>query len=310
MAHSQGAAATGSIGGQFSAVDHGVQEQRAWLLRVLDWQNALPGMQPAKRQIRGALALTTGMTVLEVGCGTGDDARDMARQVAPSGHIVGIDVSAFIVEEAQRRAAGTDLPVTFTLGDVDHPDCADDSFDRCRAERVLQHVADPARTISEMARVTRHGGRVVVADADWAKIMASDPITQALFEFNARSLRNATIGRDLGQLFRASGLQQISVRFCPVVVGSEEYYRRDGGVPAAGCHGRPCGGSGFGGGRGGVAEKLRAGWTGRDRVLGLALCRRRRHEGVAPTRGRRAQTPQEGQILRSRPLSVRDAGNA
>jgi hypothetical protein len=75
----------------------------------------------------------------------------------------------------------------------------------------------------EMVRVTKPGGRVVVADSDWATVVASDPITQAVGDFNAGSIKQAMIGRNLGELFRASGLQQISVRFCPFVIASQDY---------------------------------------------------------------------------------------
>src|SRR5262249_52389651 len=151
--------------------------------------------QEMKQLLRDALALAPGMTALEVGFGTGDDAREMAERVAPTGHITGIDPSAVMLEEARRRAAGSALLLTFALGDGQHLDFPDNTFDRCRCERVLQHVPDPVQAIREMVRVTRPGGRVVVADTDDAAMVTSDPITQALCEFNAHSVRNAMIGR-------------------------------------------------------------------------------------------------------------------
>jgi ubiquinone/menaquinone biosynthesis C-methylase UbiE len=218
MAQSRQAAA----GGQFSAVDRAVQEQRAWLLRMLDFQNAAPGMRDSKRHMRDLLALVPGLAVLDVGCGAGDDARLMAEQVAPTGRVVGIDTSDFMVEEARRRAAIGTLPLTFSPGDVQRLDFADDTFDCCRCERVLQHVADPAQALAELVRVTKSGGHVVVADGDWAACHTSDPTTQALYKFNARSTRNPKVGRNLGRLFRACGLREISVRLCPfTVVGAE-----------------------------------------------------------------------------------------
>lgn len=85
----------------------------------------------------------------------------------------------------------------------------------------MQHVADPKRAITELVRVTKPGGRVV-ADSDWATHLASDPVTQAIFAFNAGTIRNQTIGRNLGRMFRACGLRDISVRPCMfAVVGAE-----------------------------------------------------------------------------------------
>ena len=222
MAQSRDASPSGTVGGQYAGVDRGLEEQRAVLLRFLDFQNAAPGMQEAKRHIQDALALAPGLVVLDVGCGAGDDARLIAERVAPTGQVTGVDVSAFMVEEARRRASGTSLPLAYALGDVQHLDYQDNTFDRIRCERVLQHVADPERAITELVRVTKPGGRVVVADSDWATYVASDPVTQAIFAFNAGTIRNQTIGRNLGRMFRDCGLRDISVRLCMfATVGTE-----------------------------------------------------------------------------------------
>jgi len=75
--------------------------------------------------------------VLEVGCGTGDDARDIARRVGPTGHVVGLDNSQVMIAEGERRAAGLGLPVAFHVGDAMHMTYADRSFDAVRADRTF-----------------------------------------------------------------------------------------------------------------------------------------------------------------------------
>ena len=75
------------------------------------------------------LALAPGQHVLDVGCGTGDDARDMAAIVGPGGKVVGLDNSQAMVDEAKRRAAGLSLPLEFHVGDAMHMTCAAGSFD-------------------------------------------------------------------------------------------------------------------------------------------------------------------------------------
>ena len=42
----------------------------------------------------------------------------------------------------------------------------DSTFDRCRADRVLQHLENPGRALAEMVRVVRPGGRLVVSEPD------------------------------------------------------------------------------------------------------------------------------------------------
>ena len=44
-------------------------------------------------------------------------------------------------------------------------------FDAARCERTLQHVADPARVVSEIARILKSGGRVALVEPDWEGLL-------------------------------------------------------------------------------------------------------------------------------------------
>jgi ubiquinone/menaquinone biosynthesis C-methylase UbiE len=71
---------------------------------------------------------------------------------------VGIDASEAMIAEAWKRSKDTGLAVEFVVGDAHRLDLPDGSFDASRAERTLQHVAEPARAVADLARVTRPGG--------------------------------------------------------------------------------------------------------------------------------------------------------
>ena len=74
------------------------------------------------------------------------------------------------------------------------------SFDGCRAERVLMHVPDPIRALSEMLRVTKPGGRVSVFDFDWDTFVIDSPhsdTTRRVVSSFSDSIRNGWIGRQL-----------------------------------------------------------------------------------------------------------------
>jgi ubiquinone/menaquinone biosynthesis C-methylase UbiE len=137
-------------------------------LRFFDAGNQLPSVRALKPIMLEALELRRGLSVLEVGCGAGDDVRTIARRVGADGHVLGIDASAPIVAEATRRSAGRNLPVSFRQGDALALELPDACIDRARAERLLMHVdGDPAVAIGELARVLKPGGRMVVFDFDW-----------------------------------------------------------------------------------------------------------------------------------------------
>jgi ubiquinone/menaquinone biosynthesis C-methylase UbiE len=164
------------------------------------------------------LRLREGQHVLDVGCGTGDDARRLAELVGSPGFTMGLDSSKSMAAEAKRRGSTLGKRVEFAVGDAQHLPMDDSMFDACRAERVLQHVESPALALSEMVRVVRPGGRVMVFDADhgMAAINARDrATTSAILSTFQRNLRNPWIGRQLPGLFRAAGLRDVETRIVP-----------------------------------------------------------------------------------------------
>ncbi|MBA2470809.1 MAG: methyltransferase domain-containing protein [Pseudonocardiales bacterium] len=129
---------------RFTEVDQAPDAQ--FFIEFLDAANALPGVRDLKTVIVDELRLSPGARVLEVGCGTGDDARLLAALVGQDGRVVGIDASEAMIGVAQGRSIDSSLPVEFALGDVLALNYPDDVFDACRCERVLMHAdGDPAR---------------------------------------------------------------------------------------------------------------------------------------------------------------------
>jgi ubiquinone/menaquinone biosynthesis C-methylase UbiE len=211
--------AAGSAG--FAAVDDAADPIS--LVRYLDRMSGQ--LDEIKRRIQQQLEVGKGQFVLDVGCGTGDDARDLSALVGPSGRTVGVDASTTMVQEARRRAAGFAVPVAFAIGDAQALPFAAASFDACRAERVLQHLRHPALAVSEMARVTRPGGRVVACEPDWQTLVIDHPdqaLTQRIVDFRAGTLQSPWIGRQLPRLFRCAGLVGTSVTLMPAAFALAE----------------------------------------------------------------------------------------
>ncbi len=166
------------------------------------------------------LQLRAGDRVLEVGCGLGDDARELASLVGPQGKVVAIDASAAMVAEARARSGQFGAALEYALGDVHALEFADDCFDACWAERVLEHLAEPARALAEMVRVTRPGGRIVVFEPDHETLIidaADRATTRSIVTTLAEGIRSAWIGRSLFGLFRANGVQELKLIPTPLV---------------------------------------------------------------------------------------------
>jgi ubiquinone/menaquinone biosynthesis C-methylase UbiE len=168
----------------------------------------------------GLLNLNAGDRVLDVGCGLGDDARELSALVAPGGKVIAIDASEAMIAEARRRSSQLSDKVDFMVGDAHELEFADGAFAACWSERVLQHLADPARAFSQMVRVIRPGGRIVVFEPDHSTLVidaADRATTRTIVLALADAIRSSWIGRSLFGLFVANGLLDVTIIPTPIV---------------------------------------------------------------------------------------------
>ncbi len=196
----------------FTAVDRA--KDPSFFSRFLEEASRHPGIVASKPLILDELHLAAGGHVIDVGCGSGRDAVDIAKRVGPTGRVVGVDFSEAMIVDARSRAAASESAVTFEVGDVQNLPFADETFDACRAERTLMHVPDSVRAVSEMVRVTRHGGRIAVFDFDWDTHIidsAYSDTTRKITRSFSDAMKNGRIGRQLPRLFKRNGLVDVTV---------------------------------------------------------------------------------------------------
>src|SRR5262249_41507968 len=172
----------------------------------------------AKKASYELLHLTPGQRVLDVGCGPATDTISLGRLVDPGGQVVGVDYDVEMVEEANRRAAaaGAGDWVTHRRADATALPFESNAFDAARSERVFQHLLDPDRAFSEVVRVTRPGGWIVITDADWGTLSIDTPeieLERRLGRFLVdRCVNNPHSGRPLLGRFKRHGLDDIKLR--------------------------------------------------------------------------------------------------
>ena len=125
------------------------------------------GMHYAWRRLAAYTAVGTGLdgTALDVACGTGDFAFDLARKPNID-HVVGLDFVPEMLTLARDKAArqGLTTKTTFTVGDAHALPFADDRFVCVTVGFGVRNFIDVPRALSEMARVVMPGGRVVVLE--------------------------------------------------------------------------------------------------------------------------------------------------
>jgi ubiquinone/menaquinone biosynthesis C-methylase UbiE len=107
-----------------------------------------------------------GERVLDVGCGTGTLAIEVWPQVGAIGHVAGIDPSTRQIARARSKVARRKLPIDFQIGVIEHLAFPDQTFDVVLSTAMMHHLPDDLkrRGLSEIARVLKVGGRLVIAD--------------------------------------------------------------------------------------------------------------------------------------------------
>jgi len=109
--------------------------------------------------------LTTGETVLDIGCGAGTDLLLAARRVGPQGRAIGVEMTEAMVKRARSAAHAARLTnVEVLKGDATTLPVPDASVDVVISNGVLNLVPEKEKAFSEIVRVLRPAGRLQLAD--------------------------------------------------------------------------------------------------------------------------------------------------
>jgi SAM-dependent methyltransferase len=98
---------------------------------------------------------------LDLACGTGAIAELAA---AAGAQVTGVDLAPVLIETAKERAAEKGLDIEYVVGDVERLELADASFDKVSSTVGIMFAPDHEATARELARVTKPGGRIALAN--------------------------------------------------------------------------------------------------------------------------------------------------
>ncbi len=126
---------------------------KKWRRQLVAWSGAQPGD-----------------VVLDCATGTGDLALDFKRVVGVDGRVIGTDFCAEMLELAPGKAKRAELEIEFALADTQQLPYPDNTFDIVSIAYGIRNVADPVKGLSEMARVCKPGGVVMVLETGQTEI--------------------------------------------------------------------------------------------------------------------------------------------
>ena len=101
--------------------------------------------------------------VLDVGCGTGIVAREVASRLAATATVTAVDLSTNMLAVARAVAAGEGLTIEWCEGNAEQLPFRDNAFDLVLCQFALMFVVDKAAALSEMRRVVSGSGRVLIS---------------------------------------------------------------------------------------------------------------------------------------------------
>lgn len=160
---------------------------------------------------RLAALLRPGVSVLDIGCGTGAITAGIARVAA---RVVGVDRDAALIAEA--RASHTAENLTFIVGDLLEFEI-EERFDIVNAARVLQWIGDPRAAVLRMAKLAKPRGMVIALDYNHLEHRLDPQPPQEFVRFYHAFLCwrgwhgwDNRMGHNLPALFGAAGLRWVT----------------------------------------------------------------------------------------------------
>jgi len=112
-----------------------------------------------------ANVITAGMTVLDVGSGSGTDVVNAAARVGPDGRVFGVDMTDLMIEKARKNVSLAGLNnVEIRAGNAESLPFPDNSIDVVTSNGVLNLVPDKRAAFGEIRRVLKPGGKIQISD--------------------------------------------------------------------------------------------------------------------------------------------------
>jgi len=169
-------------------------------------------------------SLADGATIVDLGCGTGQDVLNMARAFeSKQFRLIGIDHDPQMIKKGHELAE-TYPDVTFLLSDALGLPLDDTSIKGIRMERLVQHIPDPIGLFTEVQRVLDTEGVVVLVESDWKSLCFYNGDLSVADKLNdylsSKKVNNGRAAQCLSTYLGITGFRDISIEVQPFVLNS------------------------------------------------------------------------------------------
>jgi len=179
-----------------------------------------------------AAGVHAGMRVVDIGCGPGTVAFEVARRVGASGRVYAVDREPRMLELARARSEALGLTnVVFIQAGFDLPVPEGTPVDAAVGRRVLMYQPDPVESVRQLARVVRPGGIVFFHEHDTVPVAdprvslpLHDEVRGWLRDMLAGEGAHLHMGLDLHGVLEAAGLEVLGLRAEANVLTTRSHY--------------------------------------------------------------------------------------
>lgn len=176
-----------------------------------------------EQEIWRQAGLRPGMEVLDLACGPGFTACELAKAVGPDGHVTGIDLNEELIAVAHQAKESEGVEnAAFSSGNLYNLDLPENRFDFVYARFVFQHLEKPALALSNIWKTLKPGGILCILDIDdnWTGFAPeSDAFVKFIRKAGAGQKRkggNRLIGTQLSGLLKKAGYHNVTTRIRPI----------------------------------------------------------------------------------------------
>ncbi len=164
--------------------------------------------------------------VVDLGCGTGMDAVNLAGMLTENVRVVGIDHDPRLIEQA-KIAAGSRKNIDFVQGEVYQLDFEENAVSGIRMERVIQHLSQPQTMFQEVYRVLRTDHPLVIVETIWNSLNFYTGHVETEQKIRSyltnQKVNNGWAGNKLTGDLTGNGFREVRLEtFCMVVTSKEE----------------------------------------------------------------------------------------
>ncbi|MEU8236191.1 methyltransferase domain-containing protein [Actinoplanes sp. NPDC048967] len=193
---------------------HSAHTDAETLIRALDAAENTPAAVTLRARSYDLLRLSTGRTVVDVGCGTG---RAVAELAGHGVRAIGVDLDPVMLNAARDRFPDLDL----RAADAADLPLDDGEAHGYRADKVYHVLPDPSEALAEARRVLAPGGRIVLLGQDWdTMVIDSDQadLTRRIVHARADTIRHPRVARAYRNLLSDAGFREVELEVHTMVL--------------------------------------------------------------------------------------------